>query len=349
MEINRDFIKSSEFTQLAAQCPVPVIHKAKANPILALEITDKCNYSCPYCFEGQSCNNQNILNFDTACKAIDELPDGSELRFFGGEPLLQFPLIVRLVERYPSHIYSLVTNGSPLTQEMAAFFASKHFAVGLSYDGKDWQQKQRPSPSGNSHQDFRHAMAIFEDVGLEVGISTVVTKESLPFLYDIHLEVFADFQVKGWAYLLAYSSDLNFADLDILQNQILQIVIEFPTAHLLRINDLKKWAMKASGEWPIDGYCGAGSCYTTLSVHGEKRICPFFLREDSCYGPTLRTVEVDCKQCFIWEYCKGGCYSINRSGSGNTHKSHPFACKRNHVYFEMGLATYIKIRRDMIR
>src|SRR3989338_3699399 len=135
-EVDKKYITSKEFLELVEKAPVPNPTKPITHQILAVEIRDQCNYNCPYCFEGGSCHNRQVLEFKIACAAIDELPSGSELRFFGGEPLLQFPLIVRLVERYPQHRYSLVTNGSLLTSEMATFFAEHQFSVGVSYDGQ---------------------------------------------------------------------------------------------------------------------------------------------------------------------------------------------------------------------
>lgn len=346
--INKMFLETETFRQLRCSAPQVVVQQPPVHQILALEITDQCNYGCGYCFEGLSSRNTRVLDFERACRAIDKLPPKSELRFFGGEPLLHFPLVRRLIERYPQHSYSLVTNGSVLTNEIALFLAEHHVAVGLSYDGARWQENNRPAITGNSRTDFERAIKIFSAVGLDVGVSTVVTKHSIADLYDIHLEVFADYPcVSGWAYLVAYQPNMDLGDLDVLRQQIFAIVDDFPAKHLMRINDLRKWAMKISGEWPVDGYCGAGICYSALAVDGAERLCTFFLREGLCYTPALRSVEVKCKRCPIWAHCKGGCLALNRFGSGDTHRSHPFACKKNMIYFEAGLKTRIKVSQEI--
>ena len=322
--------------------------KRTANQILALEITEGCNYNCRYCFEGN--NNQTkikSLDYQTACGVIDKLPNGSQLRFFGGEPLLKFNLVRKLVDKYPQHSYSIVTNGSLLTAEIATFLAEHKFSVGLSYDGFGWQRKNRTALNNDSQSDFEHAVTLLSKAGAYIGISTVITKESIPHLYDIHLEVFDDYPISGWAYLIGYTPDMTLSDLEIFRENLLEIVKDFPAKHLLKINDLRKWSMKITGEWPIDGFCGAGTCYKAITSSGEEKFCPFFLRESSCGGPNVGLTEVDCKKCTIWDFCKGGCLALNLYTSGKTHKSHPFSCKKNNIYFEAGLKTRIKVRREL--
>lgn len=346
-KLSKTFLGSQEFLRLL-ECSeaLKTDQKAFANQILALEVTNKCNYSCHYCFEGLSCKNNDFLSIEAAVSAIDKLPSGSELRFFEGEPLLYFDFIERIVQLYPQHEYSIVTNGSLLTKETAKFLKEHDFAIGLSFDGRNWQESNRPSLTGNSYNEFRKAIRMLEDVEAKVGISTVVTKKTVPHLYDIHLEVFSEYKLNGWAYLLAYSEDLTMKDMDILEEQIFSIIDEFPVQHLMKINDLKKWTMKIEDIWPVPYFCGAGTCFSAIAVNGEERICPFFLREGSCFVPSIRAVDVDCGRCYIWDYCKGGCLALNKQGTGNTHKSHPLSCKKNQIYFKAGLKTLIKARRE---
>ncbi len=342
-EVTTQFVNSGEFQVVAEKSIVPPPPSAVVNQIVALEITDKCNYACRYCFEGKSSENSGFMSFENACHIIDPMPSGSELRFFGGEPLLNFGLIERLVDRYPQHQYSLVTNGSLVTKEVAEYLVHHKFNVGMSYDGRCSQRENRLALLGDSMTDFQRAMRLLSAAGLAVGVSTVITKEHIEHLYDIHLEVFGEWGAGGWAYLLAYRPDMILKDLDAFKEQIFAIIQDFPSDHLVRINDLRKWCMKASGEWPLKAYCGSGICYRAVAVDGTERLCPFFLRESTCYSSAMRAVEVNCAKCSIWNYCHGGCLALNRFGSGNTHHSHPFACKKNMIYFEAGLRTRIKI------
>ncbi len=74
--------------------------------------------------------------------------------FYGGEPLLEFPLLKRAVEYGDtcrpsgSHIsYRLATNGTLLTEEIAEFLAERDVAVQLSFDGIEQAQNLRERSS----------------------------------------------------------------------------------------------------------------------------------------------------------------------------------------------------------
>ena len=75
---------------------------------LTLQVTQQCNLRCEYCaysgvYKNWVHNNSN-MDWETAKKAIDfflsHSRDSKEivLGFYGGEPLLQFPLIKRCVD-----------------------------------------------------------------------------------------------------------------------------------------------------------------------------------------------------------------------------------------------------------
>jgi len=90
------------------------------------------------------------MSFDTAAKSIDWIfkhkPQGAstvEISFIGGEPLLKFSLIKKIVEYvdqiYPQEkiIFSATTNGTLLDEEMKTWFSNNRdrFVLCLSLDG----------------------------------------------------------------------------------------------------------------------------------------------------------------------------------------------------------------------
>ena len=92
----------------------------------------------------------NSMSFETAKNAIDFLLIGKScdnkdllLTFFGGEPLLEFRLIKRIVE-YGNEIsaksdkrikYQIITNGSLLTKEVLEFLNKNRIFVQINIDG----------------------------------------------------------------------------------------------------------------------------------------------------------------------------------------------------------------------
>lgn len=71
---------------------------------MTLEINQRCNLRCQYCYLGEK--NGTKMSYETACKAIDRAFLYTKIHkdqtlwidFIGGEPLLDFDMICKLVE-----------------------------------------------------------------------------------------------------------------------------------------------------------------------------------------------------------------------------------------------------------
>ena len=111
---------------------------------LTLILTTRCNMNCSYCY--QSVREPRNMEWCVAKAAVDlavsALGDGIELTFYGGEPILEFPLMRRVVDyigqvrRTDERVkYWVVTNGTLVTDEVSDFLAEHNFKVLLSFDG----------------------------------------------------------------------------------------------------------------------------------------------------------------------------------------------------------------------
>lgn len=118
---------------------------------LTLEVTEQCNLRCKYCiYQNDHTDFHDYTNrsmtFEVAKKAIDYTYPRTKkdfyIAFYGGEPLLNFPLIKQVVD-YTSFItnrnvaFSITTNATLLTNEIAHFFAKHKFIVLVSLDGPE--------------------------------------------------------------------------------------------------------------------------------------------------------------------------------------------------------------------
>ena len=119
---------------------------------LTLEVTEACNLRCRYCIYNESHNDfhgytNKMMSFDTAKKAIDyAFPRTGEnfyVAFYGGEPLLNYELIHKCIEYTNSivgnknHGFSLTTNATLITKEIAEYFAKNDVVVLVSLDGPE--------------------------------------------------------------------------------------------------------------------------------------------------------------------------------------------------------------------
>lgn len=110
-----------------------------------LILGDACNMKCLYC-KAHLGDNNTIENKEINPKVINTLEDmvikePLLINFYGGEPLLYFDKIKQVVNSLSKYedniIWSTMTNGRSITQEMVDFFNEHKFAVNLSWDGNN--------------------------------------------------------------------------------------------------------------------------------------------------------------------------------------------------------------------
>lgn len=127
---------------------------------LQLVLTNSCNFSCKYCFQNDSKNDErdikSCINMDipTAVKSvlltIELLKENNNklltIEFFGGEPLVNWKTIKGVFDYFKNGsdfgidiFYTITTNGSLLNEEIVDYFNTYNCHVALSFD----------SPSGD--------------------------------------------------------------------------------------------------------------------------------------------------------------------------------------------------------
>ncbi len=111
---------------------------------MQISLTSRCQLSCRYCFLDR--RSPRDLPWPLARRAVEHFlqrPFSHRLiSFYGGEPLLAFPLLKKIVifvrRRYPPSRVSfhLTTNGLLLDRGVADFCALRGIGVTLSFDGR---------------------------------------------------------------------------------------------------------------------------------------------------------------------------------------------------------------------
>ncbi len=124
---------------------------------LLLIVTEECNLRCKYCaFSGEYPNNRThnnvFMKWETANKAIKLFYEGyysvksikpnliPAFSYYGGEPLLNFPLIKKITglvnQLFTEKVhFNLTTNGTILTNEMLDFFIMNDYFLTFSLNG----------------------------------------------------------------------------------------------------------------------------------------------------------------------------------------------------------------------
>ncbi|MFZ5968444.1 MAG: radical SAM protein [Bacillota bacterium] len=109
-------------------------------PVIAWNITQKCNYYCKHCYSNASCEEDvDTLNFGEITKIIDDFEANNVpvILLSGGEPLIRNDIfdIIRYIAGKKIRI-SLSTNGSLIDKSTAAALKGMGISyVGISIDG----------------------------------------------------------------------------------------------------------------------------------------------------------------------------------------------------------------------
>ena len=127
------------------------ILNSKLNALI-LQVTQKCNLRCEYCvysgkYENVRTHSQIEMSFNVAQKSIEFFMERTKdtlnptIGFYGGEPLLKFDLIKKVVlyikKLYPCKTvhYSITTNATLLDLEKFEFLMKNNFSIMISIDG----------------------------------------------------------------------------------------------------------------------------------------------------------------------------------------------------------------------
>jgi uncharacterized protein len=142
---------------------------------IVLNVTNQCNLSCQYCYEfGEDKvatpeGKPKFMAWETAKSSVDYLFAESQGRksvhitFFGGETLMNFPLLKQVVTYARSQAqelkvnidFSLTTNATLLSPTIIEYLAENAIGVTVSMDGpKEMQDKFRVFSNGRGSYDI---------------------------------------------------------------------------------------------------------------------------------------------------------------------------------------------------
>jgi uncharacterized protein len=136
-------------------------------PLHLFVVTLRCEHSCPYCQVSRQSTDRSRYDMseETARRALNIALDSPSARikieFQGGEPLLNFGLIEKIVSAAKALAptvgkkldFVIASNLALLTDEHLAFCKAHDVLLSTSLDGPaDLHNKNRPRPGGNSHE-----------------------------------------------------------------------------------------------------------------------------------------------------------------------------------------------------
>ena len=165
-------------------------------------VTLRCEHSCPYCQVSRQSTDRSAFDMteETAGQALKiALQSPSKrikIEFQGGEPLLNFPLITKIVSLAKVEAaaagktvdFVIASNLALLDDAVLAFCKSNDVHLSTSLDGPaDLHNKNRPRPGGNSHELAIRGIRFAQEVlGPErIGALMTTTEDSLNRVEEI--------------------------------------------------------------------------------------------------------------------------------------------------------------------
>lgn len=202
---------------------------------LQLSISDACNFQCIYCFADAtdkrslerrkaSALKNKLMSFEMASTIIDKVirvvkengGDSLVVKFFGREPMLNWRTIKKLVESYRrgqgngiTIYYSITSNGSFITQEVARAMKENDFQVTVSIDGVDeTNDNNRPLKNGRgSFALINRSIKNLYDHKVNFDFSAVISDQNFDAFSTNFVDYAERFGVKEIKVLFAMQGD----------------------------------------------------------------------------------------------------------------------------------------------
>lgn len=337
---------------------------------LCLHIAHDCNLACRYCFaeEGEYKGRRALMSYEVGKKALDFLIANSgtrrnlEVDFFGGEPLMNFEVVKKLVaygrEQEKLHDknfrFTLTTNGVLLNDDIMEFANKEMANVVLSIDGrKEIHDKMRPSRNGKGSYDvivpkFQKLADSREQKNYYVrGTFTHFNKD---FAADVlHMADLGFEQISVEPVVAPPQEDYALREEDVeticqeydkLANEMIRRKEQgkcFNFFHfMIDLTGGPCVAKRLSG-------CGSGTEYLAVTPWGDFYPCHQFVgNEDFLLGNVEEGItntkvqdefklcnvyaKEKCRDCFARFYCSGGCAANAFNFSGNINGAYDIGC-----------------------
>ena len=121
-----------------------------------IHVTKECNCDCAYCYEQ---DKSSTYSWDEIKKLLDSIleyaPDEFGIEFLGGEPMLRFDLIQKVIDYVPqAQWFGITTNGTIVTDELIDLLKSnKSVTWAASIDGHIVANMLRKDRAGHNTYD----------------------------------------------------------------------------------------------------------------------------------------------------------------------------------------------------
>ncbi len=337
---------------------------------LCLHVAHTCNLNCSYCFasQGKFHGDRALMPFEVGKQALDFLIEHSgsrrnlEVDFFGGEPLMNWDVVKRLVayarsvekQAGKNFRFTLTTNGMLIDDDVIDFANREMSNVVLSLDGrKEVHDRFRVDYAGQGSFDTivpKFQKLVEARGGKNYYMRGTFTHANPDFLKDIDAMLSLGFRELSMEPVVCPEDDpsaLTQEDKPIVMEQYEKLAEKMlsaqkagkPFTFYHYMIDLKEGPCiykRVSG-------CGSGTEYMAVTPWGDLYPCHQFVGEEKFrlgnvfQGVTNPEVQAefracnvysrpDCKDCWAKLYCSGGCAANAYHATGGVNGIYRYGC-----------------------
>ncbi|MEA4888252.1 MAG: thioether cross-link-forming SCIFF peptide maturase [Clostridiaceae bacterium] len=350
---------------------------------MCLHLCHDCNMRCRYCFAGTGdfgTGKRSMLDYETGCQAVEFLLAASggrhnlDIDFFGGEPLMNWPVVEALTaycERRAGetgkNIRLTITTNALLLDEAKTAFINQHFKnCVLSIDGRqDVHDFMRPDAGG--HGTYKrvadHIRSFVAARGeREYYLRGTFTHHNLDFSADVlHLaSLGSQVSVEPVVAPPGCGYEIRPEDLPAIEREYEKLAQAMLAADS-RDEPFNFFHFMIDLEQGPCAYkrlkgCGVGLEYCAVTPDGEIYPChqfvglPQFLmghvqdqpvRLDAAVQEQFRHLLVpdkpECQTCWARYFCSGGCAANAYHASGSVNGQYEMGCRMQKKRLECAL------------
>ncbi len=337
---------------------------------LCMHVAHTCNLNCAYCFasQGKYQGERAVMSYEVGKRALDFLVENSgsrrnlEVDFFGGEPLMNFDVVKKLVayarsiekEKNKNFRFTLTTNGVLIDDDVIEFANKEMSNVVLSLDGrKEVHDKYRIDYAGNGSWEkivpkFQKLVKARDGKGYYM--RGTFTHENPDFLEDIKVMLDLGFNELSMEPVVCASGDKS----ELTESDKKIIFDQYEKLAFLMLEKDKQGKPFTFYHYMIDltggpciykriSGCGSGTEYMAVTPWGDLYPCHQFVGDENfklgdIYKGVTNTqkqkefadcnvyARKDCADCWAKLYCSGGCAANAYHATGSVTGIYKYGC-----------------------
>lgn len=318
---------------------------------LVMNISQDCNLRCIYCFAstGHYKGERTLMTKEVAYKTLKWFFGQAKeskvlnLHLFGGEPLMNIPLVEYIVEickefekQYSKKIFiNVCTNGTILNEKLLKLIKENDIGMQISIDGpKDVHDKYRPMASGKGSYDklADNVSILFDELNKNTIIPRGTISNAEVDLNDIVKHIIEEMGFNAFFFIPAMGCEGQSYD----KKELPQYFEQYDRLVETFLDKLRKGEeyniypfvteVDAIGKGVRRIYgCGAGIGFASVDIKGDIYPCMRFTNNkdyllgniedgfnenrDKLFERTVYN-RTKCKSCWARHFCGGACIAI---------------------------------------